>query len=589
MQRLARETDPLGAVKELIWNAVDADATRVDVVLHRSPLGAVERVTVRDDGTGMAPEALAAAFDRIGGSWKKWTSGTLLKQRTLHGSNGQGRLRAYALGDHIRWTTVADGGAGRSRTEVSAHAAARNDFLIGDSRPTAEATGTLVEAWGKQSPRLDRLPLRANHRRLTTELAPYLTAYPEVTVVYDGVPVDPGTSIRRTAVYPLAFATAAGTEAAQLKVIEWSAAVDRELHLCDQHGIPVGSVDAGIRAPGFDFTAYVLWRSMADNVGDVHLGDAHDSDVTALVAVAREQLRAHFRSRADDRRRELVDGWRAEGSYPYDSEPVGEPARVERETFDLVATAVHRHIPGRGNQRRGTLRLLREVLRSQPDRVADLLDDIFKLSDDERGQLDQTLRRTAAPRVIRAATTVADRLAVIAALRRLALDDRADDPAGLRALLADEAWVFGERHGLLAGDRTLDEVLARHADVEVLLALARREHEGRQHLVVVATPPQVAVGVKELARVMSYADAIAADGRLRGRRVDWDVWLVGTELDSAARLETRNPDRPPGCVQDRVEGGGRVRVWARSWSEVVHECADRVRFYQDSVADLRRT
>jgi hypothetical protein len=576
VQRLARETDPLGAVKELIWNALDADATRVDVVLHRSPLGAVERVTVRDDGTGMAPEALAAAFDRIGGSWKKWTSGTLLKQRTLHGSNGQGRLRAYALGDHIRWTTVADGGGGRSRTEVSAHAAARNDFLIGDSRPTSDATGTLVEAWGKQSPRLDRLPLRANHRRLTTELAPYLTAYPEVTVVYDGTPVDPGTSIKRTAVYPLVL----GADTAQLKVIEWSAAVDRELHLCDQHGIPVGSVDAGIRAPGFDFTAYVLWHAMADNVGDVHLGDAHDSDVTALVAIAREQLRAHFRGRADDRRRELVDGWRAEGSYPYDGTPAGEPARVERETFDLVATTVHRHLPGRGNQRRGTLRLLREVLRSQPDRIADLLDDIFKLSDDERGQLDQTLRRTTATRLIRAATTVADRLAIIAALRRLALDERADDPAALRALLADEAWVFGERHGLLAGDRTLDGVLARHADVEVLLALARREHEGRQHLVVVAAP---AVGVKELARVTSYADAIAGDGRLRGRRVDWDVWLVGSEVDSAARLEARHPDRPPGCVQDRFEGGNRVRVWARSWSEVVHECADRVRFYQDSV------
>src|ERR1700754_2019284 len=170
VQRLARESDPLGAVKELIWNALDADATRVDVVLHRSPLGAVERVTVHDDGTGMAPEALAAAFDRIGGSWKKWTSGTLLKQRTLHGSNGQGRLRAYALGDHIRWTTVADGVGGRSWTEVSAHAGARNDFLIGDSRATREPTGTLVEAWGKQSPRLDRLPLRANHRRLTAEL-----------------------------------------------------------------------------------------------------------------------------------------------------------------------------------------------------------------------------------------------------------------------------------------------------------------------------------------------------------------------------------------------------------------------------------
>ncbi len=563
VQRLARESDPLGAVKELIWNALDADATRVDVVLHRSPLGAVERITVRDDGTGMAPEALAAAFDRIGGSWKKWTGGTLLKQRTLHGSNGQGRLRAYALGDHIRWTTVADGVGGRSRTEVSAHAGARNDFLIGDSEATRAATGTLVEAWGKQSPRLDRLPLRANHRRLTTELAPYLTAYPEVTVVYDGVPVDPRTSVERTAVYPLSFTTAAGgTEEAQLKVIEWSAPVERELHLCDRHGIPVGSVDVGIRAPGFDFTAYVLWHATADHVGDVHLGDGHDSDVTALVAAARERLRTHFRGRVDDRRRELVQRWRGEGSYPYEAE-----GGFEQETFDLVATTVHRHIPRRGNQRRATLALLREVLRSRPDRLADLLGTIFKLSDDDRAQLDRVLRDTDRPRAIRAAAVVADRLEVIATLRRLTADGA--DPDRLRRVLADNTWVFGERHGLLAGDRTLDVVLDRHAgpDADLLVARARREHERLQHLVVLGS---ATAGAKDLTQLRAYADAVAADARYRGIRVDWDVWLVAGALDA------------PGSPIGR---DGHPRVRARTWNEVLLECADRVRFFERSVGD----
>src|ERR1700754_1982650 len=120
VHRLAHEGDPLGAVKELVWNALDADASLVEVVLHRSALGGVEAVTVRDDGTGMAPETMAAAFERIGGSWKKWTAGTLLRQRVLHGSNGQGRLRGFALGRRVRWATVGDGTGGRSRTEVVA-------------------------------------------------------------------------------------------------------------------------------------------------------------------------------------------------------------------------------------------------------------------------------------------------------------------------------------------------------------------------------------------------------------------------------------------------------------------------------------
>jgi sensor histidine kinase regulating citrate/malate metabolism len=124
VQRLARESDTLGAVKELIWNALDADAMRVELVLERDGLDVIQKVTVTDNGTGIAPEALPGAFERIGGSWKKRASGTVKLQRMLHGRSGQGRLRGYALGANIRWTTVADGLDGRFRTEVSAHSGA---------------------------------------------------------------------------------------------------------------------------------------------------------------------------------------------------------------------------------------------------------------------------------------------------------------------------------------------------------------------------------------------------------------------------------------------------------------------------------
>lgn len=44
---LARLRDPIGAVEELIWNSVDADAGRVVVTLERNDLGGVDRVSVQ--------------------------------------------------------------------------------------------------------------------------------------------------------------------------------------------------------------------------------------------------------------------------------------------------------------------------------------------------------------------------------------------------------------------------------------------------------------------------------------------------------------------------------------------------------------
>jgi hypothetical protein len=78
---IARVTDgiyrqPASAIRELISNAYDADATRV-VIKTDAPR--FERVSVEDDGDGMEPEALAHLLLHIGGSAKRSEFGPELK------------------------------------------------------------------------------------------------------------------------------------------------------------------------------------------------------------------------------------------------------------------------------------------------------------------------------------------------------------------------------------------------------------------------------------------------------------------------------------------------------------------------------
>jgi glucose-6-phosphate-specific signal transduction histidine kinase len=92
LETLTKAT-PLTGITELIWNALDADATEVRVALPENELGGVVEIRVEDNGHGMTQEQALAGFERLGGSWKR-TATQSPQGRTLHGRDGRGRFRA---------------------------------------------------------------------------------------------------------------------------------------------------------------------------------------------------------------------------------------------------------------------------------------------------------------------------------------------------------------------------------------------------------------------------------------------------------------------------------------------------------------
>jgi DNA topoisomerase VI subunit B len=99
---LTHECTPVCAVVELVWDANDAEADTVRIQLERTDMDAIERVTVEDDGHGISSNEVQATFARIGGSWKALASRSKNDRRDQHGTLGEGRLRACALGDRAK-------------------------------------------------------------------------------------------------------------------------------------------------------------------------------------------------------------------------------------------------------------------------------------------------------------------------------------------------------------------------------------------------------------------------------------------------------------------------------------------------------
>ena len=120
--RLAHESDPIRSVVEMIWNSIDAEAWNVTVRIERDgSLGAITAVHVKDDGhgIGIGIDEVESAFGRIGDSWKARATRTKNDVRGLHGSLGEGRLRAFALGGRVHWRSLSQDAAGQAHEVTS--------------------------------------------------------------------------------------------------------------------------------------------------------------------------------------------------------------------------------------------------------------------------------------------------------------------------------------------------------------------------------------------------------------------------------------------------------------------------------------
>jgi hypothetical protein len=142
--KLARRTQPIAAVAELIWNGLDAEARRVQVEIERNDLEGVEKIVVRDDGHGMSNSLAQRDFEFLGGSWKKTSATSRNGLRALHGKQGEGRFRAFALGSEVVWDTTSLNSLGEFERTRVVGSLTSSEFTLSDPEKSAGPAGTQV-------------------------------------------------------------------------------------------------------------------------------------------------------------------------------------------------------------------------------------------------------------------------------------------------------------------------------------------------------------------------------------------------------------------------------------------------------------
>jgi Histidine kinase-, DNA gyrase B-, and HSP90-like ATPase len=285
----------LSALTELVWNAFDADADLVQVSIERTDFG-LQAIHIKDDGIGIPHNESKKLFSSLGGSWKgqKVISP---KGRFLHGKEGQGRFKSFAIGRMIEWNTSFFDG--KSTLSYTMKGKADNKGIFYPTHPKIsgnQSTGTTVSIY---EPHKEFTSI--NKERLleyfSSIFAIYLSQYKSIKLYVDGELVDPESQIKHKTNLPLEHVKFDNIDYPyELQIIEWNCNTANEVQLCNSNGLPLLPYEKTIRGTGdFSYTAYLKSDhiSKLNTIGTLGLGDLEPSlakPIEAAISALKNQV-----------------------------------------------------------------------------------------------------------------------------------------------------------------------------------------------------------------------------------------------------------------------------------------------------------
>lgn len=608
----------LTAITELIWNSLDADANSISIKTASNSLG-IYRITINDDGHGMSYNTAQIAFSNIGGSYKK-NAGKSPKNRVLHGKEGKGRLRAFALGDFITYKSNYRDSKLRS-FEIKLD---RNNIKhpiisdLSDLKKSEEATGVQVTI-DNINPKAASFLEGNGFKELEERFAVYYMSYPTFKVNIDKRTLDFTSCIKRQIEDKVIFDVRDDEKfngvrvPFTFKIIEWTRVCEKKIYYCSEKGISFGETALGIRTGNFHITVHILSKY----IEELHLSnDLELGELNVIIAhvtnYAKDLARKYIRERKHEEARSFIDDLKQQGIYPFSAEqPKDKVEEAERQVFDIIALQLNEHLPSFTDQdvkgKKLTLSLIKEVLQRDSSGLEKIFSEVINLPQDKRDELTDILERTSLSTIVDTMKEISDRLRTIYELRLILFDKEVSknvlERKHLHKIVKNESWLFGDDYTYGADDVNLRNVLKQYLkylgrdDFESTqiddedsklddipdICLWKQFNSGKvghfENLIIELKRPTKTVGIDELEQIKKYARAIANDQRFPKAKTKWVFVLLTTKMNDDARSECTQKDREFGHIDSKEN----CEVFVKGWGDLLNEAEARHQYLKNKL------
>lgn len=601
-----RNYDAPRALFELIWNGFDAEAINLRVNIQYTELGAVNFVSVLDDGNGIDFHHSENNFCKFNDSNKRGSA-------DQHGSHGRGRLAFCKMCNDATWYTRFNG-----EDAIIKINGARIKNFSGAKIPAEEQIALLSEC-----PKGTCVELR-NFRgsfpsenllahQLSDAFGWYLALNRSRSLELNGVQVEIPEHEISTRVIVI------GSESFKVDVVRWDRQPSSEKsHIYLLNGVEkvVYKELSSLNNKADFFTSVCVSSSWADsfsNGGDNIFGEAVSNseskvwrELNKLLSVFTQEVYEDFLRKLADKR---IEGYVESGEFPEYLGVDPEYAKWKRDNIKGIIKTIFISDPSfvtslKKKQRKVLIRLLDKFsVSSENESLLDILESVLDLDQVSLDRLAGHLKHTKLENIISSIEALQKRQIAACRLRELLLNHHKDvgETPDLQRIIESNTWLFGPQYETLgAEEQTFTKIVEkfraqlREQDLElgvdieegatipganrqVDLFLARkileRDSAGNQFyrcIVVEIKKPSISLNWKHLQQLDDYARILKSHPEFQSDSVRIELILVGRKISEAdteiaGRIASHRAHNEPGLVMD----DGKIKRYVRNWFSIL--------------------
>lgn len=597
------------AIAEYIWNGFDASASIVELNYDSNTIGFINSFSISDNGSGINFGKISDTFGQFMDSQK---TKTFDQNGFVKGKAGKGRFSFTNFCNKSIWeTTYESENSDFLKYNITISKEKLQDFETSDKIISiSKKTGTIVHFESFHSLTGDLLESEEFTNFLASEFGWFLFLNKEndYKIKINGVDLDYWNIIGEFR----EFEQTINEQKFQISYIRWNKNIGDKYYYYflnnEQKEVERKHTSFNNKTVDFHHSVYVIseyfdnFQFTKSDHPTLGLNGNNQSDLTfkSLIVLLNNFISQEEKLFIRDQKAEkLIDEYNTKRIFPtfknnsYDQIRKKDLENVVKEIYCIQPKIFQGLIQTQSKTLVGFLNLLLDT--EQRENILDILENITDLSEEERKELSNTLKKTKISSIVELVNLLESRFVVISILKQMVFEfeEFTNERDHIQKVVENNYWLFGEQYHLVSADKNFEIALNNYLDFietgkknkEKLISkdklkrpdifIARQaemtdtnsdQYTIEENIIVELKRPSVEIGKTQFDQIEEYIRFIINEPKFISELRTWKLILVGKKVDDW--IKDKYESNKGKGKRFLVESVRNYEIYAMTWDDL---------------------